>query len=1093
MALRTVGVRLVAEISDYQRKLKTAGESTRSFAGEMAQAAKGGHLDAVADQAGIAGLALAGVAGTAVKLSMDFEKSMSAVSAATHASAKDMEQLRQAALEAGKDTQYSATQAADAITELSKAGVATADVLGGGLDGALDLAAAGQIDVAEAAETAASAMTQFKLKGRDIPHVADLLAAAAGKAQGTVHDMSAALNQAGLVAAQTGLSIEETTGTLAAFASAGLTGSDAGTSFKQMLLMLQAPSEKTQGLMEDLGISAYDAQGQFIGITALAGQLKDKLSQLTPEVRANAMAQIFGADATRAASILYEQGADGIQAWIGKVNDAGYASETAAKLTDNLAGDLERLKGSLETLAIESGGGANSGLRVVAKSTEALVDQFGQLPPAIGGTVTVLAGLSGTLLLGAAGWVKMRRSNAEALDELRATGPAGDRAATGLQKTQKWAGRAAAAFVAAQVAAAGVSAAFGNDLNPQTDALAQNLEKWAISGEMAGEATRLLGKDFEHLGYDLSTLDSGFWAGLGNGISGTVESLTGLGDVADESLTHAKERISALDAALSQMVQNGRTETAAAIFKKLADEAEKSGVNVDELKKGMPQYAAAVQTAGSATKETATSVTGLGESAEDAADQVETLNKALKDAFAAQMSADRAALKLEESTVGLTKELSKGAKTLSLNSEEGRKNRTAVLDQLAAIEDLREARVDEGATLDEANRKYVKDIDGLRKTMAQAGFTKKQIDDLTGAYRKLPEKVATQIGTPGLIAAREGIKGYDTQLDKLARNVTTQVSVDGKAKAYKELTDLLILQQAAKKGISVSAAASAFRKNAGYATGGWTGPGGTYDEAGVVHADEYVIKKSSRRKIEATAPGLLDEMNATGRVPGYATGGLVMPFPVNVKDMKIPSWDAPPAGGGRTSDWIVSAVHAAFPGLRVLSKDRPGAVTLTGNTSYHARGRAVDFEPSRALAEWVNANYFAATRELITPWQSLNIQNGRRHSYSPIVYNQHNFAGGNAHDHWAMAHGGTITEPIFGVGASGRTYSFGENYQPERVMPNWQPAGSGGGAGVSTTINLNVALAAGANPREAGRQIAEQLQTYLVGGGSVYVRGTKVL
>jgi TP901 family phage tail tape measure protein len=71
---------------------------------------------------------------------------MSAVSAATHASSKDIESLRKAALQAGKDTQYSATQAADGITELSKAGVSTADILNGGLRGALSLAAAGQID-----------------------------------------------------------------------------------------------------------------------------------------------------------------------------------------------------------------------------------------------------------------------------------------------------------------------------------------------------------------------------------------------------------------------------------------------------------------------------------------------------------------------------------------------------------------------------------------------------------------------------------------------------------------------------------------------------------------------------------------------------------------------------------------------------------------------------------------------------------------------------------------------------------------------------------------------------------------------------------
>jgi TP901 family phage tail tape measure protein len=375
--VRTIGVKLTADTSGYISGLARASAATKDFTGQMDQASKAGKLDRVADQATRFGIVGVAAFGLVVKAAADFDKQMSAVSAATHASSGDMDKLRAAALQAGKDTQYSATEAAKGITELSKAGVSTADVLGGGLKGALSLAAAGQLSVGEAAETAASAMTQFKLSGNQVPHVADLLAAAAGKAQGSVHDMGFALNQAGLVASQTGLSIEDTTGTLAAFASAGLIGSDAGTSFKTMLLAIQNPSAKTAELMKELGISAYDAQGQFIGISKFAGVLQEKLKNLSPQMRAQAMAQIFGNDAVRAANILYTQGQSGIDGWVNKVNDAGYASETAAKLTDNLAGDVERLKGSLETMAIESGSGANGGLRILTKGLNALVDQFG--------------------------------------------------------------------------------------------------------------------------------------------------------------------------------------------------------------------------------------------------------------------------------------------------------------------------------------------------------------------------------------------------------------------------------------------------------------------------------------------------------------------------------------------------------------------------------------------------------------------------------------------------------------------------------------------------------------------------------------------
>jgi TP901 family phage tail tape measure protein len=439
---RTVSVKLLADVAQFTAAVggKAVG-AVKDLGGELDKAAKAGKLDNTIRATAALGLGLTGMAAGAVKMSMDFEKSMSAVSAATHASAGDLGQLRAAAIQAGKDTQYSATGAADAITELSKAGVHTADILGGGLKGALDLAAAGQIDVGEAAQTAASAMTQFGLSGNQVPHIADLLAAAAGKAQGSVHDMGYALNQSGLVASQFGLSIEDTTGALAEFASAGLLGSDAGTSFKTMLLAMANPTDITKNKMDELGISFYDAQGKFIGVAGVAQVLQTRLKDLTEEQRNQALGQIFGNDAIRAASILYKDGAGGVQKWAKAVNDTGYASTTAAKLTDNLAGDLERLRGSLETVAIESGGGATGGLRKLTQGANAAVNAFADLPGWVQQSITVLSGVGGVSLLAAAGFLKARGTTKDLMDELREMGPRWHGAANGLSKVTSVAGK----------------------------------------------------------------------------------------------------------------------------------------------------------------------------------------------------------------------------------------------------------------------------------------------------------------------------------------------------------------------------------------------------------------------------------------------------------------------------------------------------------------------------------------------------------------------------------------------------------------------------------------------------------------------------
>jgi len=397
-AARTYG----AAVGDMAKKT-VAGAAGMSRAIDEASGRQKQAYDSVSRKSTIVAVGLVGAFALATKATMSFDKAMSSVAANSGAHGAALNSLRQAAIAAGRDTAFSATQAAHGEDELAKAGVSVTDVVHGGLKGALSLAAAGQISVGDAAETAATAMTQFKLSGAAVPHIADLLSAAANKAQGSVGDMGAALKQGGLVASQFGLSIEDTVGTLGAFASAGLIGSDAGTSLKTMLLSLANPSTQATATMKQLGLSAYDASGKFVGVTALAGELHDKLGGLSQAQRDAALATIFGSDAIRSANVLYQQGAGGIQGWINKVNDTGNAARTAATKMNNLSGDLEQLKGSLETALIQGGSQANGSLRSLVQTATAAVNAFSALPGPVQGSAVVLAGVSGAGILAAKG------------------------------------------------------------------------------------------------------------------------------------------------------------------------------------------------------------------------------------------------------------------------------------------------------------------------------------------------------------------------------------------------------------------------------------------------------------------------------------------------------------------------------------------------------------------------------------------------------------------------------------------------------------------------------------------------------------------
>ncbi|MET0888382.1 MAG: phage tail tape measure protein, partial [Mycetocola sp.] len=185
MAERVVNVKLEVQVANYLAGMEKASKATKAAAEEAKKLSeKAQAVELLGKTSLVMGAAVAAGLALAVAKFADFDQAMSEVQASTHESTANMELLRDAAIDAGARTVFSATEAANAIDELAKAGISTADILGGALDGALDLASAGGLGVADAAGIAATALTQFNLAGEDVPHVADLLAAGAGKAMG---------------------------------------------------------------------------------------------------------------------------------------------------------------------------------------------------------------------------------------------------------------------------------------------------------------------------------------------------------------------------------------------------------------------------------------------------------------------------------------------------------------------------------------------------------------------------------------------------------------------------------------------------------------------------------------------------------------------------------------------------------------------------------------------------------------------------------------------------------------------------------------------------------------------------------------------
>src|SRR5690606_838309 len=194
-----------------------------------------------------------------------------------------------------------------------------------------------------------------------------------------------------------------TVGVLSMFADSALVGSDAGTSLKTMLQHLVPQSDEAADAMARLGLDFFDAQGQFVGLAAVARELQTRPGGLSDAQRQQALTTLFGSDAVRAASILMEGGAAAVDEYTAAVNDMGAAQRMASAQTDNLKGDVEAFKGSVETSLINLGDLGDSSLRSLVQAGTDVVNVFNDFAStpawdAIGRNVSKLTdGLGGGL------------------------------------------------------------------------------------------------------------------------------------------------------------------------------------------------------------------------------------------------------------------------------------------------------------------------------------------------------------------------------------------------------------------------------------------------------------------------------------------------------------------------------------------------------------------------------------------------------------------------------------------------------------------------------------------------------------------------
>ncbi|MGA4466984.1 phage tail tape measure protein [Bacillus bombysepticus] len=450
--------RFETELQQSNRELEQQGNRLLNFGNRMESL--GNHLQNAGMQIGMVfgGMTYAIGRGlkSAVEESMNFEQQMANIKAVSGATGQEMSKLSELAVKYGEDTKYSSVEAGKGIEELIKAGVSLKDIINGGLEGALNLAAAGELELGEAAEIASTALNAFKKDGLSVTDAANLLAGAANASATDVHELKYGLSASAAVAAGAGMTFKDTSTALAVFAQNGLKGSDAGTSLKTMLMRLNPSTKEAYNKMADLGLITYNAQAGFDflvknGITPasrsvgdievalesyvmktegvkkwndkcdttfrelatssaflsskfydqeghiqslenISGILHESMKGLTDQQRSMALETLFGSDAVRGATILFNEGSQGVNKMYTEMSKVT-ALETAETKMNTLKGRIEQLSGAFDTMKKTIGDALAPVVSAFVAGLQKLVDGFNALPGPVQKAIAITGGI----------------------------------------------------------------------------------------------------------------------------------------------------------------------------------------------------------------------------------------------------------------------------------------------------------------------------------------------------------------------------------------------------------------------------------------------------------------------------------------------------------------------------------------------------------------------------------------------------------------------------------------------------------------------------------------------------------------------------
>lgn len=350
------------DINGFLKSLKTAQNEAEDTTKRISSTI-GGHLQSAGKNLETVGSTLTktvtapiiGLGGLVIKTSSTFESAMSRVQAVSGASGGELQKLNKKAQELGATTAWSASEVANGMTEMAKAGWSASDIIDG-MAGVLNSASASGEDLAQVSTIVADAITGFGLKAKDASRVADLLTQSANAGTIDITDLGESFKYISPIAKTMGFSIEDVTTAISAMSMSGIKGSQAGTALRTMFARMVKPTDDVKSAMDELGIKLTNSDGSFKSLNTIVSEMRGSFSGMTDEQKTYYATVLAGQEGMSGLLSLLSLSQDEYDKLADSMNNCkGVAEDTAKTMLDNFGGQLTILKSSLEGVAIQFG------------------------------------------------------------------------------------------------------------------------------------------------------------------------------------------------------------------------------------------------------------------------------------------------------------------------------------------------------------------------------------------------------------------------------------------------------------------------------------------------------------------------------------------------------------------------------------------------------------------------------------------------------------------------------------------------------------------------------------------------------------------